>query len=148
MAGLDARLSPAARQAPQRQFLGSRPSQRPLPQAWFSKQRRIERVKSRQERLVDTLCLPSNVLQTADFPQQLTHVRRGIALQRSYRDKGFFNGGVTANELLGAGGERLEIFFGDQIQRIWGTINRTATTNKTPPYLRRQGAAAALPGAA
>ncbi|MGM3277455.1 hypothetical protein [Ralstonia sp. 24A2] len=38
---------------------------------------------------------------------------------------------MAANELLGAGGERLEIFFGDQIQRIWGNINQTATTNKT-----------------
>lgn len=55
-----------------------------------------------------------------------------FTLQRSYRDKGFFNAGVAANELLGAGGERLEIFFGDQAQRIWGTINRTATANKTP----------------
>ena len=55
-----------------------------------------------------------------------------FTLQPSYRKGGFFNGGVAANELLGAGGERLEIFFGDESDPIRGTINRTSTGNGTP----------------
>lgn len=55
-----------------------------------------------------------------------------FTLQPSYRKGGFFNGGVAANELLGAGGERLEIFFADETTPIRGTINRTSAGNCTP----------------
>lgn len=55
-----------------------------------------------------------------------------FTLQPSYRKGGFFNGGVAANGLLGAGGERLEIFFGDETAPLHGTINRTSTGNRTP----------------
>ncbi|WP_207921136.1 GIY-YIG nuclease family protein [Burkholderia pyrrocinia] len=55
-----------------------------------------------------------------------------FTLQPSYRKSGFFNGGGAAHDLLGAGGERLEIFFGDETAPVHGTINRTSTGNKTP----------------
>ncbi|WP_124529479.1 hypothetical protein [Burkholderia sp. Bp8991] len=55
-----------------------------------------------------------------------------VSLGRTYRDEGFFNGGVASDLLLGAGGERIEIFFGDEREPIRGTINRTSNLNKTP----------------
>ncbi|MDN7445649.1 GIY-YIG nuclease family protein [Burkholderia cepacia] len=55
-----------------------------------------------------------------------------FTLGRTYRDKGFFNGGVASDLLLGAGGECIEIFIGDEMEPIRGTINRTSNLNKTP----------------
>ncbi|MFM0734342.1 GIY-YIG nuclease family protein [Paraburkholderia sediminicola] len=68
-------------------------------------------------------------------PQEVESAPQGsfeFTLQPSYRKSGFFNGGIAANDLLGTGGERLEIFFGDETAPIHGTINRTSTGNKTP----------------
>ncbi|MGU4700388.1 hypothetical protein K6L09_27330, partial [Burkholderia cepacia] len=40
---------------------------------------------------------------------------------------------ATASDLLlGAGGECIEIFIGDEMEPIRGTINRTSNLNKTP----------------
>ncbi len=150
-------ISPAARQALQRQFLVSRPSQRPLPQAWFSKQRRIERVQSRQERLVDTLyasqrhralCLPSNVLQTADFPQQLAHVRHGIALQRSYRDKSFLMEAWPPTSCLAPSAPTAWRFSRRPNTAHLGQHQPDGHYQQDAPHLQRQGTAAALSGAA
>ncbi|WP_206002440.1 GIY-YIG nuclease family protein [Paraburkholderia antibiotica] len=55
-----------------------------------------------------------------------------FTLQRSYWKDGFFNGGVAAKDLLGAGGEHIEIFFGDEATPINGTINRSSPGNRTP----------------
>lgn len=53
-------------------------------------------------------------------------------LRPSYRAGGFFNGGVASDRLLGGPGERIEIFFGDEIAPVHGTINRTSAGNGTP----------------
>lgn len=55
-----------------------------------------------------------------------------FTLHPSYWKDGFFNGGVAATDLLGAGGERIEIFFGDEAVPIGGTINRNSPGNQTP----------------
>jgi hypothetical protein len=72
----------------------------------------------------------SNAAQSA--AESVPHGEFEFRLQSSYRKGGFFNGGIIANGLLGAGGERLEIFFGDETAPIRGTINRTSAENKTP----------------
>jgi hypothetical protein len=53
-------------------------------------------------------------------------------LAPSYRDRGFFNGGVSSSDLLGAHGEKIEISFGDEAPAMLGTINRRVTGNGTP----------------
>ncbi|WP_063805079.1 GIY-YIG nuclease family protein [Burkholderia ubonensis] len=53
-------------------------------------------------------------------------------LQPSYWKKGFFNSGIAASPLLGAGGDNIEIFFGDETAPIMGTINRSSTGNNSP----------------
>jgi hypothetical protein len=58
-----------------------------------------------------------------------------FTLRPSYWKDGFFNGGIASTDLLGAGGERLEIFFGDEHTPIRGTINRTMTGNGSPRVL-------------
>lgn len=71
-------------------------------------------------------------------------------LQPSYWKKGFFNGGIAASPLLGAGGDNIEIFFGDETTPIMGTINRSSTGNNSPrifggPELTRRFQALAQP---
>lgn len=53
-------------------------------------------------------------------------------LQPTYWRTGFFNGGIASSPLLGADGDTLEIFFGDEVEPVLGTINRTANANHTP----------------
>lgn len=53
-------------------------------------------------------------------------------LQPTYWNQGFFNGGVASTALLGADGDTIEIFYGDEAQAVLGTINRTATGNGSP----------------
>lgn len=53
-------------------------------------------------------------------------------LQPTYWKKGFFNGGIAASPLLGAGGDNIEIFFDDATSPIMGTINRSSTGNNSP----------------
>ncbi|MFP3586512.1 GIY-YIG nuclease family protein [Paraburkholderia sp. SIMBA_055] len=64
-------------------------------------------------------------------------------LQPTYRQKGFFNGGVASSSLLGAGGDTIEIFFAHERQPFTGIINRTSNSNGSPrlfggPELARQ----------
>lgn len=82
-------LPAAARQALQGLFFLCGPIYRALPKTRLSKQRRIQCVQSRKERLIDTpqasnrentARLPRNVLQSMDFPQQIADFRRWIAL--------------------------------------------------------------------
>jgi hypothetical protein len=56
-------------------------------------------------------------------------------LQPTYWTRGFFNGGVASSALLGADGDTIEIFFGDEDDPILGTINRSANANSSPRVL-------------
>lgn len=53
-------------------------------------------------------------------------------LQPTYFRSGFFNVGIEAQRLLGADGEMIELFLGDAMQPVLGTINRRANSNGTP----------------
>jgi hypothetical protein len=53
-------------------------------------------------------------------------------LEDSYWSKGFFNGRKAADPYLGADGDNIEIFVGNEHKPILGNINRTATGNNTP----------------
>lgn len=55
-----------------------------------------------------------------------------FTLQPSYWRDGFFNAGVSGSPALGADGEEIEIFFGDETLPIRGSINRVTTGNGTP----------------
>jgi hypothetical protein len=55
-----------------------------------------------------------------------------FTLQRTYFRTGFFNVSVTSQAYLGADGETIELFLGDALGPVLGTINRTANTNGTP----------------
>jgi hypothetical protein len=64
-------------------------------------------------------------------------------LEDSYWEKGFFNGRKAADSYLGADGDNIEIFVGDERKPILGNINRTTTGNNTPrvfggPELRKR----------
>lgn len=53
-------------------------------------------------------------------------------LQPTYYDRGFFNVGVSDQNLIGSDGEVIEIFLGDNVVPILGSINRRANLNNTP----------------
>ena len=55
-----------------------------------------------------------------------------FTLQPTYWNQGFFNAGVTGSPALGADGEEIEIFFGDETIPTLGSINRVTTGNDTP----------------
>ncbi len=55
-----------------------------------------------------------------------------FTLQPSYFRSGFFNVGVSYQEHLGADGETIELFLGDEPRPVLGTINRRANINATP----------------
>ena len=55
-----------------------------------------------------------------------------FVLQPTYYRTGFFNVGVSDQKLLGADGEKIELFLGSAEQPILGTINRRANANGTP----------------
>jgi hypothetical protein len=55
-----------------------------------------------------------------------------FTLQPSYREKGFFNGGVASSSLLGAAGDNIEIFFAGEQRPLLGLINRSSTGNGSP----------------
>ena len=55
-----------------------------------------------------------------------------FTLQRTYFRTGFFNVGVSAQRFLGSDGETIELFLGDALRPVLGTINRMANTNGTP----------------
>jgi len=54
-----------------------------------------------------------------------------LVLERSYYDKGFFNVKKLSDDLLGAHGQAIEIFLGNAIEPVLGTINRSASSNGT-----------------
>lgn len=55
-----------------------------------------------------------------------------FVLRPAYFNQGFFNVGVAAQALLGAGAEAIDIYVGEQQQAIAGMINRRANGNRTP----------------
>lgn len=55
-----------------------------------------------------------------------------FVLQPAYAKTGFFNVGVSESNLLGADGEKIEIFCGESESPIFGVINRRANSNGTP----------------
>ena len=55
-----------------------------------------------------------------------------FTLQPTYFRSGFFNVGVSSQKHIGSDGETIELFLGDTIQPVLGTINRRANTNGTP----------------
>lgn len=55
-----------------------------------------------------------------------------FVLQPTYYRMGFFNVGVADQEPIGADGETIEIFLGNEAKPIQGTINRRANANGTP----------------
>ncbi|MBP0633184.1 MULTISPECIES: GIY-YIG nuclease family protein [unclassified Cupriavidus] len=64
-------------------------------------------------------------------------------LQPTYRRTGFFNSGIASSPLLGADGDTVEIFFGEEPEPLLGTINRSANSNRSPrvfggPALRQR----------
>lgn len=60
-------------------------------------------------------------------------------LQPTYFRMGFFNVGVSSQNLLGADGETIELFLGDSTQPILGSINRRANGNGTPRIMGGTG---------
>lgn len=60
-------------------------------------------------------------------------------LQPTYFRMGFFNAGVSAEKCLGADGETIELFLGDSMQPILGSINRRANGNGTPRIMGGKG---------
>jgi hypothetical protein len=55
-----------------------------------------------------------------------------FVLQPTYFRSGFFNVGIDAQKHLGADGEMIELFLGDAMRPVLGTINRRANSNGTP----------------
>jgi hypothetical protein len=62
-----------------------------------------------------------------------------FVLQPTYYRTGFFNVGVSAQKNLGADGETIELFLGNNAQPILGTINRRANLNGTPRIMGGTG---------
>ncbi|SDX22504.1 GIY-YIG nuclease family protein [Nitrosomonas communis] len=62
-----------------------------------------------------------------------------FVLQPTYYRTGFFNISVSAQEFLGADGETIELFLGNNQQPILGTINRRANANGTPRIMGGTG---------
>jgi hypothetical protein len=62
-----------------------------------------------------------------------------FTLQPSYYRTGFFNVGVSAQKFLGADGETIELFLGNGVQPILGSINRRANMNGTPRVMGGAG---------
>lgn len=58
--------------------------------------------------------------------------------QHTYRT-GFFNVGVSSQKFLGADGEMIELFLGNDVQPILGSINRRANTNGVPRIMGGTG---------
>ncbi|SPA56701.1 conserved protein of unknown function [Cupriavidus taiwanensis] len=64
-------------------------------------------------------------------------------LQPTYWRTGFFNGGIASSPLLGADGDTVELYYGEEQQPMLGTINRSANSNGSPrifggPALRQR----------
>ena len=62
-----------------------------------------------------------------------------FVLRPTYYRTGFFNVGVSAEKHLGADGETIELFLGNNAQPILGTINRRANLNRTPRIMGGTG---------
>jgi len=60
-------------------------------------------------------------------------------LQPTYYRTGFFNVGVSSENLLGADGETIELFLGDGDQPILGSISRRANVNGSPRVMGGTG---------
>ena len=83
----------------------------------------IKEPQSGYLKITEILNLPTLPEATASFD---------LILQKTYFHSGFFNIGVAYESLFGADGEVVEIFLGDSLLPIAGTINRSANLNSTP----------------
>lgn len=63
-------------------------------------------------------------------PQQIGQFH--FVLQPTYFRTGFFNVDVSNEKLLGADGEIIELFLGNEFKPVLGTINRRANLNGSP----------------
>jgi hypothetical protein len=68
------------------------------------------------------------------FAEELAPLKGAFSfvLQPTYYGQGFFNVRVEDQHHLGADGEKIELFLGDNPLPILGTINRRANSNGTP----------------
>jgi hypothetical protein len=62
-----------------------------------------------------------------------------FTLQPTYYRTGFFNVGVSSQKFLGADGETIELFLGNEAQPILGSINRRVNMNGTPRVMGGAG---------
>jgi hypothetical protein len=62
-----------------------------------------------------------------------------FVLQPTYHRTGFFNVGVSAQAMIGADGETIEIYAADSEEPLLGKINRTANQNSTPRIMGGTG---------
>ncbi len=79
-------------------------------------------------------------LPTSEFESPLPTIGTfSFTLQPTYYRTGFFNVGVSSQKFLGADGETIELFLGNGVQPILGSINRRANTNGTPRIMGGTG---------
>ena len=62
-----------------------------------------------------------------------------FALGRTYYDTGFFNVPVAHQNHFGGNGQQVELFVGDVVPPVIGTINRTANSTKAPRIMGGAG---------
>lgn len=81
-------------------------------------------VEAHPERLVDSV--------EENAPLPAAEATFSIVLHTTYYRQGFFNVGVDHESLLGADGEPIEIYLGQDPSPVTGSINRSANKNHTP----------------
>lgn len=60
-------------------------------------------------------------------------------LQPTYYKTGFFNVGIGSQDFIGADGETIELFLGNDTHPILGSINRRANANSSPRIMGGTG---------
>ncbi|CAM2161528.1 GIY-YIG domain-containing protein [Paraburkholderia sacchari] len=82
---------------------------------------------------------PEAIAQPQDSDESITSETATPALAEfefklgtTYWNKGFFNSGTESSAYLGEDSQKVEIYFGDEVQPILGLINRTCNANKAP----------------
>lgn len=72
---------------------------------------------------------------TANLSADEIHAATGsftFILEQTYYNTGFFNVSVTHQHHFGGNGQQIELFVGDEMLPVIGTINRTANRNCSP----------------
>ena len=92
-------------------------------------------------RYVDTgSCDPGRVLQDAAVSQSPRPIASfPLVVRKTYYKQGFFNVGVSYEDLFGSDSQEIEVFCGLAEQPIIGTINRSANNNRTPRIMGGKG---------